>query len=1562
MSDAANLIASFEGFSSTAYYDYGQYTVGFGSKATGPEQVVTREQGVAMLNSQITTYAANVDSYNNIYNWTPNERAALTSFAYNIGSIDQLTANGTRSKEEISQAMLLYNKAGGERLDGLAERRAAEQALFLGNRTVDELVKTRDSGQVIIPSQTAGARNQLRAEEDFRDFDTTVSWDRLENGSHMKPNNLDEFDNYIYNIELFLVDRETTISFLRNENISIDTANGQWPGQKKKVMVAATGKTSEIMITDLNVESVSYGSKTSTITNNALNLNFTLSRIGHGHIAEVLQDAALIAGYPNISIANFFIKIDFKGFKEGRYWDIPGSTKVIPFRLSKLTDISTTTDQRGTNAVIEGVVIRKTSVVSPDISRLEHSLSFTINQEDATEVLTTFIAELNKKIEEKHPTTRSEFMKTYNIEFSEDFKSRFGSDLSIGLDALSSVGTVSGQRRNDPNTATNTTGTATSTLDLNAGSSIVDIIKDILINTESIKAALTTSEQTFTDVFSIETDYIPKPNGYNIMNNSEGAEITYTIGIKELLIDQNAANQIEKLLSVQQIINRMIERSRLCKKYYYYYTGLNDQILDLTISLNQQLTKTYNDSTSHYFDITEIEAVSDYVETQLQLEDSKLRDLRDESNRITAEIEKAQREVDAKNDALQQRATGQLLTVARDVLTQINRQSQIDAGRPEQEAGMASSYQLDQIVDENSSANEILDTLAFELGEGGTLNDLAEDHPLREIFREVNADRQRLKESTDSLRGLRSEGQEALSNLQFGIDTIFGEIFSTNTEFVNLFSAENNISKLGVSDDFAIEDINTDVRSALISDDMRPLLDLTISNGVRFRKLAEERLNTTTELMVAASRSRENVELARRKFTEAYEQDISMQNATMTIKGDPFWLENYKVKPRELTGGRNLTPNTNNNDSTSISGPHSLMIITNTADGTDANHNPQLTRLFRYIYIVKKITSSFSGGLFTQTLDMNKFHLASIIDTFNPRIGGTGTSVTGIGGTSEDGSGFLEEGTSGNGNGGGNDPDIRIGEPTVVSEDGSGSGTYSGRGLVSPSVIAENGWERQRGSFTTLVDSIIDSPLPNGSQSARFANIYREAVAAAGNGSLTAQDDLDTAIAAMKDHFGPTAQEAADIIQGLADGGEEISPEFLAMMDTVFDESVSDLVTLPQPVDVSEILTEIETMTAPAFSPAPDLDSRAMVLTPDPVLSLTPPSTLSVVNSNQIIENELIVAAAKDYALPPSVLEAYNKYGSTRSTDYANAVALVTTSEAIMLAKIEQEQISLLEQTGGSFAMLSPEQQNYYDSLTAQSIDIQDAAKGDPARFIVQQQMMEDHLNTMIEEHNLLAQTSYDPSRDAMESRLEQMEILERDIHIVDAQLPDILPTTTIPRIEDNQLISMDMVGSDPVVNVDTNPYLPQTYKIYSSVNSDFEITEDMKNQYNQAQEILNNFRPGYEGNTIGEVTVVWEYDGVVETYTQNVVTQYANPTLASQYGYVTGVAGATYNIDDPVISQGTVSRFESTAMQVASQFPDLTYGIPSDIRDVFGRSVVDGPIQLEIGVATISILDPEEP
>ena len=59
---------------------------------------------------------------------------ALVSFAYNIGSIDGLTAKGTRTRSEIAAKILEYNKAGGKVLSGLIRRRQEERKLFFNSR------------------------------------------------------------------------------------------------------------------------------------------------------------------------------------------------------------------------------------------------------------------------------------------------------------------------------------------------------------------------------------------------------------------------------------------------------------------------------------------------------------------------------------------------------------------------------------------------------------------------------------------------------------------------------------------------------------------------------------------------------------------------------------------------------------------------------------------------------------------------------------------------------------------------------------------------------------------------------------------------------------------------------------------------------------------------------------------------------------------------------------------------------------------------------------------------------------------------------------------------------------------------------------------------------------------------------------------------------------------------------------------------------------------------------------------------------------------------------------
>lgn len=128
-----DLICKWEGCRYTAYKcPAGVWTIGYGhTKGVKKGDTITKAQAVEYLKSDLKTAEKNVNSFNKIYKWTQNEFDALVSFAFNIGSINQLTANGTRSKEVIANRMLLYRKASGKVLKGLENRRKEERALFV---------------------------------------------------------------------------------------------------------------------------------------------------------------------------------------------------------------------------------------------------------------------------------------------------------------------------------------------------------------------------------------------------------------------------------------------------------------------------------------------------------------------------------------------------------------------------------------------------------------------------------------------------------------------------------------------------------------------------------------------------------------------------------------------------------------------------------------------------------------------------------------------------------------------------------------------------------------------------------------------------------------------------------------------------------------------------------------------------------------------------------------------------------------------------------------------------------------------------------------------------------------------------------------------------------------------------------------------------------------------------------------------------------------------------------------------------------------------------------------
>lgn len=146
-----DLIISFEGFRSKAYRAVPgeQYlTIGYGHY--GPDvkmgQEITKAAALELLKTDLVKYESPVNYFDKIYNFSQNSFDALVSFTYNCGAsnLSNLCKNGKRTKAEIADALLLYNKgAGGVVYEGLKRRRKAERELFLmdADHTYDCIAK-----------------------------------------------------------------------------------------------------------------------------------------------------------------------------------------------------------------------------------------------------------------------------------------------------------------------------------------------------------------------------------------------------------------------------------------------------------------------------------------------------------------------------------------------------------------------------------------------------------------------------------------------------------------------------------------------------------------------------------------------------------------------------------------------------------------------------------------------------------------------------------------------------------------------------------------------------------------------------------------------------------------------------------------------------------------------------------------------------------------------------------------------------------------------------------------------------------------------------------------------------------------------------------------------------------------------------------------------------------------------------------------------------------------------------------------------------------------------------
>ena len=122
-----------EGFKEKAYSDYGQMSIGYGTKAKiGELGVISEEEASNRLAEELREHADRIENATKEYGITlnQNQKDALTSFDYNTGKgvnlLSRFKGEFESSFEALGNKMLEYNKADGEFLFGLAERRKKE--------------------------------------------------------------------------------------------------------------------------------------------------------------------------------------------------------------------------------------------------------------------------------------------------------------------------------------------------------------------------------------------------------------------------------------------------------------------------------------------------------------------------------------------------------------------------------------------------------------------------------------------------------------------------------------------------------------------------------------------------------------------------------------------------------------------------------------------------------------------------------------------------------------------------------------------------------------------------------------------------------------------------------------------------------------------------------------------------------------------------------------------------------------------------------------------------------------------------------------------------------------------------------------------------------------------------------------------------------------------------------------------------------------------------------------------------------------------------------------------
>ena len=150
--EGIQLIKTFEGERLVAYQDsVGVWTIGVGhtgvvdGKAICKGMTITSAKSSELLRQDIERFENAVN--NTKLSLNQNQFDALVSFAFNCGEGSLKTLIKNRTLQQIGDALLLYNKAGGKVLQGLVNRRNKERELFF--TPIEEVVDATEAISIL---------------------------------------------------------------------------------------------------------------------------------------------------------------------------------------------------------------------------------------------------------------------------------------------------------------------------------------------------------------------------------------------------------------------------------------------------------------------------------------------------------------------------------------------------------------------------------------------------------------------------------------------------------------------------------------------------------------------------------------------------------------------------------------------------------------------------------------------------------------------------------------------------------------------------------------------------------------------------------------------------------------------------------------------------------------------------------------------------------------------------------------------------------------------------------------------------------------------------------------------------------------------------------------------------------------------------------------------------------------------------------------------------------------------------------------------------------------------